>query len=82
MRVKPSNLVSLYFAFIYLLVQKADGTCNTNFKRTKHREQVMKALEGFVDGNTQILVCLLQSDGRKLQSTLQAFLSDMLRDAI
>ncbi|KAG7333434.1 hypothetical protein KOW79_003569 [Hemibagrus wyckioides] len=36
-------------------IKKADGTCNTNFKRTKHREQVMKALEDFVDGNTQIL---------------------------
>lgn len=37
-------------------VQKADGTCNTNFKKTKHREQVMEALEEFVGGNTQILV--------------------------
>ncbi|KAI5623799.1 inositol-trisphosphate 3-kinase C [Silurus asotus] len=36
-------------------IKKADGTCNTNFKRTKHREQVMKALEDFVDGNTQLL---------------------------
>lgn len=38
-------------------LQKADGTCNTNFKKTKHREQVMQALEDFVAGNTQILVC-------------------------
>lgn len=37
-------------------MQKADGTCNTNFKKTKHREQVMEALEEFVGGNTQILV--------------------------
>lgn len=37
--------------------QKADGTCNTNFKKTKHREQVMQALVDFVDGDTQILVC-------------------------
>uniref|UniRef100_A0A3Q0S6R8 Kinase n=1 Tax=Amphilophus citrinellus TaxID=61819 RepID=A0A3Q0S6R8_AMPCI len=36
-------------------IKKADGTCNTNFKKTKHREQVMQALEDFVDGNTQIL---------------------------
>ncbi|KAF5905480.1 inositol-trisphosphate 3-kinase C, partial [Clarias magur] len=41
-------------------IKKADGTCNTNFKRTKHREQVMKALEDFVDGNTQILGRYLQ----------------------
>lgn len=37
--------------------QKADGTCNTNFKKTKRREQVMQALQDFADGNTQILVC-------------------------
>ncbi|KAI4874359.1 hypothetical protein NFI96_022217 [Prochilodus magdalenae] len=36
-------------------IKKADGTCNTNFKKTKHREQVMKALQDFVDGNMQIL---------------------------
>lgn len=41
--------------FLFSL-QKADGTCNTNFKKTKHREQVMQALEDFVGGNTQILV--------------------------
>ncbi|XP_069562450.1 inositol-trisphosphate 3-kinase Cb [Brachyistius frenatus] len=41
-------------------IKKADGTCNTNFKKTKHREQVMKALEDFVDGNTQILKLYLQ----------------------
>lgn len=43
-------MISLFF------LQKADGTCNTNFKKTKYKEQVMKALEDFVDGNTQILV--------------------------
>uniref|UniRef100_A0AAY4CCP5 Kinase n=1 Tax=Denticeps clupeoides TaxID=299321 RepID=A0AAY4CCP5_9TELE len=36
-------------------IKKSDGTCNTNFKKTKQREQVMKALEDFVDGNIQIL---------------------------
>lgn len=45
-----------FSAFPFFL-QKADGTCNTNFKKTKHREQVMQALEDFVDGNTEILVC-------------------------
>ncbi|XP_056139109.1 inositol-trisphosphate 3-kinase Cb [Lampris incognitus] len=41
-------------------IKKADGTCNTNFKKTKHREQVMQALEDFVDGNIQILKVYLQ----------------------
>lgn len=41
-------------------IKKADGTCNTNFKKTKHREQVMEALEEFVGGNTQILKTYLQ----------------------
>ncbi|KAM8854238.1 inositol-trisphosphate 3-kinase Cb [Synchiropus picturatus] len=36
-------------------IRKADGTCNTNFKKTKHREQVMQALEDFVHRNTEIL---------------------------
>nr|DBA20826.1 TPA: hypothetical protein GDO54_017569 [Pyxicephalus adspersus] len=36
-------------------IKRADGTCDTNFKKTKHREQVMRALEDFVDGNTNIL---------------------------
>ncbi|XP_016431838.1 inositol-trisphosphate 3-kinase A-like [Sinocyclocheilus rhinocerous] len=36
-------------------IKKADGTCNTSFKKTKHKEQVMKALSDFVDGNTQLL---------------------------
>ncbi|XP_047450369.1 inositol-trisphosphate 3-kinase Cb [Mugil cephalus] len=41
-------------------IKKADGTCNTNFKKTKHREQVMQALEDFVNGNIQILKLYLQ----------------------
>ncbi|KAJ8280736.1 hypothetical protein GJAV_G00058390 [Gymnothorax javanicus] len=41
-------------------IKKADGTCNTNFKKTKHREQVMQALRDFVGGNTQILKSYLQ----------------------
>ncbi|XP_036978487.1 inositol-trisphosphate 3-kinase Cb [Acanthopagrus latus] len=41
-------------------IKKADGTCNTNFKKTKNREQVMQALEDFVGGNTQILKLYLQ----------------------
>ncbi|KAM6987788.1 LOW QUALITY PROTEIN: inositol-trisphosphate 3-kinase Cb [Tautogolabrus adspersus] len=41
-------------------IKKSDGTCNTNFKKTKQREQVMQALEDFVGGNTQILKLYLQ----------------------
>lgn len=37
-------------------LQKADGTCNTNFKKTQELEQVTKTLEDFVDGNHGILV--------------------------
>ncbi|XP_072320209.1 inositol-trisphosphate 3-kinase Cb [Eucyclogobius newberryi] len=36
-------------------IKKADGTCNTNFKKTKKKEQVMKSLEDFVEGNAHIL---------------------------
>lgn len=36
-------------------IKRADGSCDTNFKKTKHREQVMRALEDFVDGNKNIL---------------------------
>lgn len=39
-----------------LVLQKADGTCNTNFKKTQKLEQVTKVLEDFVDGNCEILV--------------------------
>ncbi|XP_036263902.1 inositol-trisphosphate 3-kinase C isoform X1 [Pipistrellus kuhlii] len=36
-------------------IKKADGTCNTNFKKTQKLEQVTKVLEDFVDGNLGIL---------------------------
>nr|XP_033811743.1 inositol-trisphosphate 3-kinase C [Geotrypetes seraphini] len=36
-------------------IKKADGTCNTNFKKTKHKEQVQHALEDFVNENQTIL---------------------------
>ncbi|XP_017280234.1 inositol-trisphosphate 3-kinase Cb [Kryptolebias marmoratus] len=36
-------------------IKKAEKSRNTNFKKTKHRDQVMQVLEDFVDGNTQIL---------------------------
>uniref|UniRef100_A0A3Q3EH13 Kinase n=1 Tax=Labrus bergylta TaxID=56723 RepID=A0A3Q3EH13_9LABR len=35
--------------------RKADEECHTNFKRTKSREQVIEALDNFVDSNTTIL---------------------------
>ncbi|XP_043119996.1 inositol-trisphosphate 3-kinase Cb [Puntigrus tetrazona] len=51
-------------------IKKADGTCNTSFKKTKHKEQVMKALSDFVDGNTQLLRSYLQRL-EELRSTLE-----------
>lgn len=36
-------------------IQKANGTCNTNFKKTKCKEQVVQALEDFVDKSVPIL---------------------------
>lgn len=36
-------------------IKKADGTCNTNFKKTQELEQVTKVLEDFVDGDVGIL---------------------------
>ncbi|XP_039709407.1 inositol-trisphosphate 3-kinase C [Pteropus medius] len=36
-------------------IKKADGTCNTNFKKTQELEQVTKVLEDFMDGNRGIL---------------------------
>ncbi|XP_066540578.1 inositol-trisphosphate 3-kinase Cb [Hoplias malabaricus] len=57
-------------------IKKADGTCNTNFKKTKHREQVMKALNDFVDGNAQTLRRYLQRL-QELRSVLE--LSEFFR---
>uniref|UniRef100_A0A5F8H6M1 Kinase n=1 Tax=Monodelphis domestica TaxID=13616 RepID=A0A5F8H6M1_MONDO len=36
-------------------IKKADGTCNTNFKKTQGTEQVTRALEDFVDGDRSLL---------------------------
>ncbi|XP_014715767.1 inositol-trisphosphate 3-kinase C [Equus asinus] len=36
-------------------IKKANGTCNTNFKKTQEVEQVTKVLEDFVDGNHGLL---------------------------
>ncbi|XP_049985015.1 inositol-trisphosphate 3-kinase C isoform X1 [Alexandromys fortis] len=36
-------------------IKKADGTCNTNFKKTQALEQVTKVLEDFVDGDLGLL---------------------------
>ncbi|XP_045148634.1 inositol-trisphosphate 3-kinase C [Echinops telfairi] len=36
-------------------IKKADGTCNTNFKKTQELQQVTKVLEDFVDGDRGIL---------------------------
>jgi len=42
-------------------VQKADGSCNTNFKTTKTQEQVLQVFVEFIEGNTTILVSLNSS---------------------
>ncbi|XP_065142893.1 inositol-trisphosphate 3-kinase C [Paramisgurnus dabryanus] len=36
-------------------IKKSDGNCNTNFKRTKYKDEVVQALEDFVDNNMLIL---------------------------
>ncbi|XP_056118908.1 inositol-trisphosphate 3-kinase C [Rhinichthys klamathensis goyatoka] len=36
-------------------IKKSDGTCNTNFKRTKYKDEVIQTLEDFVDNNMLIL---------------------------
>ncbi|XP_067875324.1 inositol-trisphosphate 3-kinase A-like [Heterodontus francisci] len=36
-------------------IRKADGSCNTSFKKTRLKEQVIEALEDFVDSNRNIL---------------------------
>ncbi|XP_066501999.1 inositol-trisphosphate 3-kinase B [Hoplias malabaricus] len=36
-------------------IKKSDGTCNTNFKRTKYKDEVIQALEDFVDHNLSVL---------------------------
>ncbi|XP_005987959.3 inositol-trisphosphate 3-kinase A [Latimeria chalumnae] len=36
-------------------IKRADGTCNTNFKKTKEKEQVTQAIGDFVDGNKNLL---------------------------
>ncbi|XP_026090684.1 inositol-trisphosphate 3-kinase C-like isoform X2 [Carassius auratus] len=36
-------------------IKKSDGTCNTNFKRTKCKDEIIQALEDFVDNNMLIL---------------------------
>ncbi|XP_034024221.1 inositol-trisphosphate 3-kinase Cb [Thalassophryne amazonica] len=41
-------------------MKKGDGTCSTNFKKTKHREQVTQVLEDFADGNAQTLKLYVQ----------------------
>ncbi|CAL8353590.1 unnamed protein product [Lota lota] len=41
-------------------IKKADGTCNTNFQKTKRMDEVKQALVDFVDGNVPILELYLQ----------------------
>lgn len=43
-------------------MQKANEECHTNFKRTKSREQVMEALDNFVESNMHIVVSVTFTD--------------------
>ncbi|OCT66272.1 hypothetical protein XELAEV_18042530mg [Xenopus laevis] len=36
-------------------IKRADGSCDTNFKKTRCKEQVISAMRDFVDGNKNIL---------------------------
>ncbi|TTK94549.1 Inositol-trisphosphate 3-kinase C [Bagarius yarrelli] len=36
-------------------IKKSDGTCNTNFKRTKYKEEVAQVLNDFVDSNVMLM---------------------------
>ncbi|XP_069043896.1 inositol-trisphosphate 3-kinase A isoform X2 [Lepisosteus oculatus] len=51
-------------------IKKADGTCNTSFKKTRDRQQVVQALEDFVDRSTQVLENYLEQL-KELQLALQ-----------
>ncbi|XP_010870539.2 inositol-trisphosphate 3-kinase Cb isoform X1 [Esox lucius] len=51
-------------------IKRADGTCNTNFKKTKDRAQVMQALGDFVGGDIQILKLYLERL-KELRSVLE-----------
>lgn len=38
------------------LLQKADGSCSTDFKTTRSREQVIRVFQEFVQGDAEVLV--------------------------
>uniref|UniRef100_G3QAH5 Kinase n=1 Tax=Gasterosteus aculeatus aculeatus TaxID=481459 RepID=G3QAH5_GASAC len=56
--------------------RKSNEECHTNFKRTKSREQVIEALDNFVDSNTQIVWGYLRRL-KQLRQVLEA--SDFFR---
>ncbi|XP_028597810.2 inositol-trisphosphate 3-kinase C isoform X1 [Podarcis muralis] len=41
-------------------IKKADGTCNTSFKKTRQPEQVTQAFWDFVDGDRRVLTSYLE----------------------
>lgn len=58
------GMIRVYYKLslsLCIFVQKADGTCNTNFKTTKTQEQVLQVFVEFIEGNTTILVSLNSS---------------------
>ncbi|KAG8008325.1 Inositol-trisphosphate 3-kinase C [Nibea albiflora] len=56
--------------------RKPNKECHTNFKRTKSRDQVMEALDNFVESNTQIVLGYLRRL-KQLRQVLEA--SDFFR---
>ncbi|KAK6478844.1 inositol-trisphosphate 3-kinase A [Huso huso] len=51
----PLLFYSPIFLMLCVSLQKADGTCSTDFKRTKTQEQVTLVFRDFVEGNKRIM---------------------------
>lgn len=52
------------------LLQKADGSCSTDFKTTRSREQVIRVFEEFVQGDAEVLVSVGSQDPEMLGSLI------------
>lgn len=52
------------------LLQKADGSCSTDFKTTRSREQVIRVFEEFVQGDAEVLVSVGSQNPEMLGSLI------------
>ena len=52
------------------LLQKADGSCSTDFKTTRSREQVIRVFEEFVQGDAEVLVSVRSQNPEMLGSLI------------